>query len=380
VSARCDLVVAGLGATGGATAAHAAARGLRVIGLDARHPPHAHGSSHGGTRIIREAYFEDPLYVPLVQRAYEGWRALERDAGRTLLVQTGGLMIGPPGGALVTGALASARAHGLAHEVLDGATTRRRFPALRVGDTDVAVWEPRAGALFPEACVAAQLAAAAHAGAVLWTGTPLLGFESGGEGVRVRTPRGDIEAGALVLAAGAWMPGLAPTLAGALTVERVVQVWFAPEPSSADLWSPAHCPVWIWEHAHARYWYGFPAFEGRVKAARHHEGEPFDPDTPERAVPAHAVEALARELAPRLAGLGPPVDAAVCLYTNTTDQHFLIDHLPGTPRVIAASACSGHGFKFAPALGEAIAGWVATGERPAAFERFRWRTGSAGAC
>ena len=370
----CDVLVAGLGVTGSAVAWHAAGQGRSVIGLDPLSPPHTLGSSHGATRIIREAYFEDPLYVPLVQRAFELWRALEQRTGRTLMLESGGLMIGPPNGVLVHGALASARTHALPHEVLDAAAIRRRFPVLKPSFGDVGVWEPRAGVLLPEACVAAQLAEAQRAGARLWTDTALLGWTPNGSGIRARTPRGEIDAGALVLAAGPWTPALVPALAGTLWVERVVQVWFgADDAAAAAAYAPGRFPVWIWEFERDRFLYGFPMVDGRIKAARHHEGARCDPDTMVRTIDPGEIGSLARDLAPRLEGLTAPVDAAVCLYTNTADSHFLVDALPGSPGVMVASPCSGHGFKFGPALGEAIADWIATGVRPPSLARFAWR-------
>ncbi|HET7225641.1 MAG TPA: N-methyl-L-tryptophan oxidase [Candidatus Eisenbacteria bacterium] len=380
MSRTADLVVAGMGALGGAVALAAARRGLSVVALDPHLPPHTLGSSHGGTRIIREAYFEDPLYVPLVQRAWRQWEELGERRGEMLLRATGGVMIGPPDGVLVSGALLSARTHGLPHERLQAAAARARFPALRLADGEVAVWEPRAGVLFPEACVAAQLADAREAGAALEPGVALLGWQADGAGVRVRTARGEIAAGALVLACGAWLPQLLPAVRDLLQVERVVQAWWAPDDAAA--YDPARFPIWIWEFApgpnpgETRFVYGFPRFEGRIKAARHHAGTIASPDTVAREVSEAERAALHADLAPRLTGLrAGPVRACVCLYTNTPDGHFLLDTLPEAPRVFVASACSGHGFKFAPALGEAIAAWAATDAHPAALARFRWRAG-----
>jgi len=191
MSATFDVAVAGLGAMGAAAACHLARRGLRVVGFDRFSPPHDRGSSHGETRIIRVAYFEDPRYVPLVRRAWELWTALEHDAGERLLERTGGLMIGPPDGELVRGALASAKAHGLEHEALSPPASAARFPAHHLVPGDVAVWEPLAGVLRPEPCVEAHLEGARRAGAELHVDEPVLAWEPDGEGVRLRTARGD---------------------------------------------------------------------------------------------------------------------------------------------------------------------------------------------
>ncbi|HEY6865757.1 MAG TPA: N-methyl-L-tryptophan oxidase [Candidatus Eisenbacteria bacterium] len=359
---RHDVIVAGLGAMGSAAACHLARRGLRVLGLDRFAPPHANGSSSGRTRIIREAYFEHPAYVPLVRRAYELWTALERDSGTRLLRVTGGLMIGPPEGVLVSGALLSARTHGLAHELLETVDLRRRHPALRPAEGTVAVWEPRAGALLPEACVAAHLAMAARAGATLAPGEPVLEWTDSGGGIEVRTARGRHQAGKLLIAAGAWAPGLLPGLDLPLAVERQVQTWFDPLDPAA--FEPGRFPVFIWEDEPGRFIYGFPDFGDGVKVARHHEGEGTDPDRVRREVTGADVQPI-RAVLERLipAANGPLRDAAVCLYTNTPDAHFVLDLHPRHPGVLIASPCSGHGFKFAAALGE-VAADLLEGARP----------------
>src|ERR1051325_3629347 len=176
MSSRFDVIIVGLGAMGSAAACHLSRRGSRVLGLDRYAPPHALGSSHGQTRIIREAYHEHPAYVPLVQRAYELWSELERQTGRALYLKTGGLMIGKPDGAVVAGAKRSAKEHSLAHEVFSAAEVRTRFPALRPTDEMVAVWEPRAGILFPEICVEAHLTMARKRGAEVRSDEPVLSW------------------------------------------------------------------------------------------------------------------------------------------------------------------------------------------------------------
>ena len=358
-----DVAVLGLGAAGSATTYELARRGLRVVAFDRWAPPHPHGSTHGRTRIIREAYFEHPLYVPLVQRAYQLWARLERESGRPLFRQTGGLMLGPEEGLLVAGARRSAEAHDIPHELLGPAQLRARFPAYQAPPDQVALLEPRAGILSPEACVTAFLDRARQLGAALELGVAVDSWSASDRGVTLDTPHGTFTAGRAVLAAGPWLPELVPALAPALAVERQLQHWFDPSPeTAAGTFAPERCPIALWEHAPDRLFYTFPDLGDGVKCGVHHEGELTTPAAVRRTV-SDAETAEARDL---LAALMPGAagalrDRITCLYTNTPDHHFLIDTLPGAERVIVASACSGHGFKFASAVGELLA-QMAAGE------------------
>jgi len=349
-----DVIVAGLGAMGSASAYHLAARGKRVLGLDRFAPGHAMGSSHGDSRIIREMYFEHPLYVPLVQRAYELWTALERDAGTPLMTLNGGLMIGPPDGMLVRGTRLSAAEHGLPFELLEPREVAARFPAFRLAEGLVAVHDPRAGFLRPQACVDAHLALAARHGAELRFAAPVLSWEADGEGVRVRTAAGSYTAGRLLLTAGAWTRSLLPDLDLPLAVERQVVVWFDP-PATDDRYDPARCPIYAWEHTSGFIGYGFPRLERGMKAALMHQGErSAHPDAVRRTVDPAEVEPLRAALAQMLPGVAdaPVRESAVCLFTNTPDTDFAIGFHPAHPQVLVSSPCSGHGFKFAAAIGE----------------------------
>ena len=287
-----DVIIVGLGAMGSAAAFHLARRGQRVLGLDRFAPPHAYGSSHGQTRIIREAYFEHPVYVPLIQRAYELWAELEIQSGRNLFQPTGGLMIGRPDSAVVAGALRSAKEHHLKFKLFSGAEVRRHFPGLRPTDDMVAVWEPRAGILFPEHCIEAHLRLAREHGADLRLDTPVSRWEARAGGVRVASDRCQYEAGQLVLAAGGWIKALLPDLNLPFTVERQVQFWF--EPKKAAPFQPAHCPIHLWEHQPGRHFYGFPNLGEGVKVAGHHEGETASPDAIRRDVSPAEVEGMRR--------------------------------------------------------------------------------------
>jgi sarcosine oxidase len=371
-----DVIVAGLGALGSAVAYHLAARGTRVLGLDRWQPPHDRGSSHGETRLIREAYFEAPFYVPIVQRSYDLWSALELEAGEPLMRLTGGLMIGPPDAALVMGAEKSATAYALPHERLSAADVRARYPGLEPEDHTVAIWEPRTGMLFPEACIAAHLAGAAARGAALRYGETVTGWHADGDGVVVETTSGRHRAGQLVLASGAWMPALLGGAGVPLRISRQTLHWFEPA-SEPERFDPGRCPAWIYEHAPGIFTYGFPRLHGTVKAAMHVPGETVDPDAIERDVSADEAAALVgalRQYAPGVAGRR--VRSAVCMYTNTPDGHFTLDRHPAHSSVLIVSACSGHGFKFASALGEACADLLGGGAprfdfTPFAIARFQ---------
>jgi sarcosine oxidase len=358
-----DVAVIGLGAMGSAALWQLAKRGLSGVGIDRFVPPHPHGSTHGHTRIIREAYYEHPLYVPLVQRAYTMWDELAREARTELFRPTGGLMLGAEQGTLVRGALRSARDHHLTYELLDAPEVRRRFPALTLPDGQVGVHEPRAGLLFPEKGVSTMLAAAASAGAEIRTGARVTGWHATADLVTVTTDLGDVTAARVIIAAGAWMGSLVPELAASLTPTRQMGHWFEPR-AHPERFLADRLPVLLWEHSPERFFYSLPDAGDGLKASIHHEGIPVDPDAQRRDVTAAETAALCaimERLMPD--GVGRVIERGTCLYTNTPDGHFAIGIHPGAPRVIIASPCSGHGFKFAPAIGELLAGLV-LGEAP----------------
>jgi sarcosine oxidase len=364
-----DVIIAGLGAMGSAAAYDLAKTGKRVLGLDRFSPPHNLGSSHGLTRIIREAYFEHPLYVPLVQRAYELWRELERESGLELLLPTGGLMIGPPDGVLIRGARRSAEQHKLAHEVLDTHKLRERFPFFEPADGMFAVSEPRAGVLFPERAVGAMLDLAQRRGALLRYDEPVLNWAAEPRSVSVVTSLGTYRAKSLLLSAGAWMGSLLPDFHLPLVVERQVLCWFEPQ-GHPGLFS--RCPIYICEYAPGKFFYGFPDLGDGIKAALHHQGMSTSAQTVKREVdPADitAVTGLLQRFLPGAAG--PLRSTAVCLYTNTPDEHFVLGRHPAHSNVVIASPCSGHGFKFSPVIGEIAAMWLSNRTPPFDLSLFR---------
>jgi sarcosine oxidase len=370
---RYDVIVAGLGAMGSASAYHLARRGVRVLGIDRWPVPHAWGSSHGDSRIIREMYFEHPLYVPLVQRGYELWRELERESGAALMRVHGGLMIGPRDGMLISGTLRSATEHHLPYELLSPAEVRARFPAFELDDELVAVFDPRAGWLDPEACTTAHLQLAARHGADLRFGEPVLDWEEDGDGIRVRTATQVWTANRLLLTAGAWTSELLRGLDLPLVVERQVPFWFD-LPAGDGRYDPERCPIYAWEHTPEFIGYGFPRLEKGVKAALMHQGETAArPDAVRREIDADEVEPLRAALRRVLLGVAaaPVSDATTCLFTNTPDGDFAIGFHPAHPRVLVSSPCSGHGFKFASAIGELHADLLILGKTAFDLTPFR---------
>jgi len=358
-----DTIIVGLGGMGSATAFQLAARGQRVLGLDQFTPPHPHGSSHGQSRVIRQAYFEHPAYVPLLLRTYELWRELEQLSGQSLLTITGGLMLGREDTAVVSGSRRSAIEHGLPHEMLGASEIRRRFPPFQPEPDTVALFERNAGFLRVEECVRAHLQQAVTKGAELKYETEVLEWTADGACVRVKTRDGSYEAGQLVISAGPWAGHLLAGLKLPLGVERQVQLWFEPEGGIAHF-LPETFPVWIWQTNDGLNPYGLPAINGPaggVKTAIHHGGKNTrcTPATVNRSVSAEEIEQARRCLTHRIPALaGRCLEAVTCLYTNTPDEHFIVDRHPSSSRVIIVSPCSGHGFKFCPVIGEMVADMV----------------------
>ena len=363
-----DVAVIGLGAMGGAALYHLARRGKRVIGIEQFTPGHDRGSSHGETRIIRLGYFEHPSYVPLVRAAFRLWRDLERDAGEALLQVTGVIEMGEPDSALVAGTLRASRTHALPHQVLDAATVARRFPAFRIPPHFVGVLQPEGGILAAEPAVRAHLALARAAGAETRIGERVHAVEPRAGRVRIVTDRDVIEAAQAIVAAGPWLTKLLPDMPVRAT--RQVVGWF--EPADAATFARDRCPVFMIEAA-AGIFYGFPGGERPgVKFARHpHGDEAVDPDSPTRPVAADDETALRTVLAAHVPGAdGRLLDAQTCLYTMTPDGDFILDRLPAAPRIIVASPCSGHGFKFAPVIGEILADLTVIGTTRHDISRF----------
>jgi sarcosine oxidase len=368
-----DIIVAGLGGMGSAAAYELAGRGKKVLGLERFSPAHDRGSSHGRSRIIRQAYFEGPEYVPLLLRAYELWEQLERETGHELMTLTGGLMIGREDGDLVSGSVASADEHDLPYELLDVGEIRRRFPTYAPGPNTVALYEERAGFVRPEETVKAHLDLARSSGADLRFEEPVLSWEATDGGVRVETPESVYEAERLVISPGAWAPRLLASLGIPLEVTRQVMFWFEPT-NGLEPFLPARFPIFIWEPDDGNMFYGFPAQDDDrgVKAAFFRAGgSPTDPETLDREVREEEADFLRGYLAEHVPELaGRCLDARACMYTNTPDEHFVISLHPEHPQVAVACGFSGHGYKFCSVVGEILADLATEGSTPHPIDLF----------
>ena len=366
-----DVAVCGVGAMGSAALYHLARRGVRTVGIEQATPGHDGGSSHGTTRLIRLSYFEHPSYVPLLRHAYALWRDLEQAAGRTLLHRTGILEIGPEDGTLAPATFAATRLHDLPHEMLDAAALMTRYPVFRVSDNFVAVLQPDGGFLEASVAIQAHVALAQAHGAVLHTGESVQAIEQDGNGVQITTDQGRITASATIVAAGPWMTKLLPGASLPLRVTRQTFGYFVPP--DATPFTAGRCPVFLLESRHGIH-YGIPfdADPGLKVAKHHHADETVDPDAHDPTV-TPADEALMRAgIAEHLpAADGPLVGAKTCLYTMTPDGDFILDRLPACPQIVVASPCSGHGFKFAPLIGEILADLATTGTTEHDISRFR---------
>ncbi len=357
-----DVIVIGLGGMGSAAAYHLAARGQRVLGLEKFTPAHDKGSSHGGSRIIRQSYFEDPAYVPLLLRAYELWDELAGNSGREVYRVTGGLFIGPPDCLTVAGSLRASRQWGLPHDVLDENEIRSRFPNFAPQPGDVALFEAKAGFARPELTVQAHLDLAEKSGVTLRFGEEVLEWSETAGGVTVRTVAGTYTAGQVVICPGAWAPQLLAEFGIPITVERQVLYWFDPVGGTEPF---VDHPIFIDENASGMQIYGFPAIDGPgggVKVAFFRKGVECTPETIDRTVHEREIREMRERAAELLPALdGPCLHSATCMYSNTPDQHFVIARHPDSTNVTVACGFSGHGFKFVPVVGEILADLATTG-------------------
>jgi sarcosine oxidase len=370
-SGRYDVIVVGVGGMGSAACYYLARRGKRVLGLERFGIPHYMGSSHGHTRIIRLAYYEHPSYVLLLRRAYELWREIQSKAGERLLHISGSIDAGPEDSWVFKGSWESCKLHDLPHEVLTGAELRRRYPGYRLPAEHLALLQPEGGFLTPERCIVSYVMAAQALGAEIHGREQVLEWEPLEGGVRVRTDCGTYEAEKLVITAGAWSGGLLDVLDGLAVPERQVLAWL--QPIRPEYFRPENFPVFNLLVEEGRF-YGFPVYgvPGFKFGKYHHLQEATDPDALDREVHDYD-ERLLRDFAERYFpdGCGPTMDLQVCMFTNTEDNHFVIDVHPDYEQVSFASPCSGHGFKFASVIGEIMADLAERGMTRHDIELFR---------
>ena len=366
-----DAIVIGVGGMGSAAVYHLARRGWKVLGLEQYGIPNELGSSHGHSRMIRYTLQEHPSYVPLVRRAYELWHELEDAAGERLMITTGSVRAGPPDSPFFRGAKEACDVHNIPYEILTAPELNNRFPGYRFPDEISSVYQADGGFLLPERCIVNYVKAAQEAGAEVHSQETVLDWEPQGEGVRVRTGRDTYSAGRLVVTAGAWAAKLAPQVAKYTAPERQVLIWF--QPKRPELFRAETFPVFgIWTEE-GRY-YGFPSYGvPGIKIGRaHHLRQQVDPDLMDREVHAEDEDIL-RQFTSRYFPLaaGPVLDLKTCIYTNTPDEHFIIDLLPSQPQVSVAAGFSGHGFKFASVIGEIMADLAQHGETGHDISLFR---------
>ena len=357
---KFDVIVIGCGGIGSATLYSLASRGARVLGIDRYHPPHDKGSSHGQSRIIRQAYFEHPDYFPLLREAYQGWFDLEEQTGQTLLHQVGLLQVGPADGFLVPGVQASAETHRLPLERVSGGEIQKRFPGFWAEDEMVGLFEKQAGYLLVEEAIGTYLEHAQRAGGEFRVLTEPACWQSDGAGVRVECSGEVFFADSLVIATGSWSSRLIAGLGIELQVLRKHVHWLANDSAKYREGSP----VFFYETPQGCF-YGFPQLDQRgIKVADHRGGEKVsDPDCLNTSVDQEdrkRIQAFLRKHLPEVSAR--VTDHQVCMYTRSPDEHFIVDRHPDWPHVVFAAGLSGHGFKFAPALARALADIILQGE------------------
>ena len=359
-STHYDSIVLGAGGVGTAALWHLAQRGQRVLGIDRYAPPHDLGSSHGQTRIIRQAYFEHPDYTPLVLQAYQLWNELEQITARRLYHQVGVLQIGPPEGEVVGGVRQAAEAHGLDVQYLTPQQIAARWPQFRAPQGTVGALENQAGYLLVEDCVAAHSEVARRQGAELLTDVSVLSWQPGPP-AKVSTTAGELSADHLVITAGPWAGPLLADLGLRFEVRRKSMFWYPTDAESSAAYEDSPCFLF---QLPAGVFYGFPRLDDRgVKLAEHSGGAVVDdPLQVDRAVSADDERRLAEFQQQCLSGVSPQfTDHSVCMYTMSPDEHFVVDRHPQHPHIAFAAGLSGHGFKFTPVLGKALADLVLDG-------------------
>ena len=357
-----DCIVIGVGGMGSSAVHNLAKRGQKVLGLEKFDIPHSEGSSHGVNRIIRLAYYENPSYVPLLRRAYEMWSEIETIAGEQLLYKIGSIDTAPSGHEVFEGSLESCLLHDIPHEVLNYNQINDRFPGYEMPQGQMGLYQADGGFVLSERSIVAYVNAAVAEGAEIHARESVIKWEPEGSGVRIFTDRAEYTADRLVITAGAWAAGMVPSLVEVAVPERQVLAWL--QPTEPSLFAPENFPVFNAYFEEGRY-YGFPVFgiPGFKIGRYHHLKEVTDPDHMEREV-TQEDEDILRAAASRYfpKANGTLMTLKTCMFTNTPDDHFIIDKMPGMPQVTVAAGFSGHGFKFASVVGEIVGDLVIAGE------------------
>lgn len=364
----CEAAVLGLGGVGSAAFAELARRGVDVLGIDRWQPPHSLGSSHGQSRIFRVAYFEHPDYVPLAQRSRDLWVKLDEDADERIFVPSGGAWFGPEECRVIRDSRLAADQHGLEYEYISGAEANTRWPAFSADSNAVCFYEKDAGIVCPEHAIANFIKIGVAHGGTLRCNEEVLRIDPEHSHVRIQLEREVIRAQRVIVTLGAWTGSLLPDAGVTLNPRRQLLGWT--KPKHHDVVQEGQMPVWVFSDSDTSIQYGFPICNGLpgpsgCKIARHNEGDPCDPNTVRREINSSDQDALIKDLITRVpAAAGELLEARVCLYTMSEDEHFIVDRHPSYERITIGCGFSGHGFKFCPVLGEGLADLMLDGETP----------------
>jgi sarcosine oxidase len=349
-----DIIIIGAGAFGSSTAYYLSKSGKKVLVLDRFNPPHDKGSSHGQTRVIREAYFENPIYVPLLQRSYQLWENLEMASGKELLIKTGGLMLGKRDSHVVTGTLESAHINNLSCELLNDEEITNQFPAFNPTKGTYGVYEKNAGILFPERCIDTYLSLAQNEKTTYKFEEVVTKVEHNEDKIKVVTNKAIYTSNKIIISTGAWINELIADLDIPLQVSRQVLFWFTLHTEKPESFSIPNFPIYIWNTDNNEHFYGFPDIGNGFKIALHDKGENADPNTLNREVTNLEINNMNSLIKLYFNTESTYINSSVCMYTNTPDDDFIIDYHPSNKNIIIASPCSGHGFKFSSVIGEIL--------------------------
>lgn len=370
-SKKYDVIVVGLGAMGSSITYQLSKLGVSVLGIDQYHPPHTLGSSHGESRLSRQAIGEGSHYTPLVVRSHELWKELESLTERSILDERGMLILSSQTQKTFSHVdnfyqrtLEEAKKHGITHECLNASEIRQRFPAYLPENHEYAYFEHGAAIVRPEEAIFASLEVAKRLGARCMSNTKMISYEQHGEGVSVRTDQGSFQADQLILALGPWFPrDIQEEFKSLVKVYRQTLFWF--ECPENNVFKHPQFPLFIWElEGYQLAFYGFPAEKGRgIKVATEQYVEETDADQMDRQVHAEEKEWMYDHfVSKKFEGVTEKCfDARACLYSVIADFGFLLDQHPDHSKVFLVSACSGHGFKHSAAIGEAVAQKVVNG-------------------